>query len=74
MHRGKIGRALACCALFAGSPVAAEVVDQDENGFVTRDQAIVEATPKQVAAGPVALKAPAVPPSASRTIHSVRSR
>lgn len=41
--------AAASAALAAsGAPAAAEVVEQDESGFVTRDQAIVSATPKQV--------------------------
>ncbi|MCK0128024.1 SRPBCC family protein [Erythrobacter sp. F6033] len=39
-------------ATFAGclaaTPLAAEVTEQDSNGFVTRDVALVEATPKEV--------------------------
>lgn len=35
-------------ALCAAAPLAAEVTEQDDNGFVTRDQAIVEASPKEV--------------------------
>jgi len=35
-------------ALLSGAPLAAEVKDQDANGFVTLDEALVEATPKEV--------------------------
>nr|WP_298928812.1 SRPBCC family protein [uncultured Erythrobacter sp.] len=39
-------------AVLAGAvctaPLAAEVTDQDDSGFVTRDEALVDATPKQV--------------------------
>ncbi|QFT78254.1 SRPBCC family protein [Erythrobacter sp. THAF29] len=35
-------------ALLASGPLAAEVIEEDDKGFVTRDQAIVEASPKQV--------------------------
>ncbi|MFL0356230.1 SRPBCC family protein [Erythrobacter sp. GH1-10] len=40
--------AAATAALAAATPLAAEVTEQDDSGFVTRDQAIVEATPKEV--------------------------
>ena len=40
--------AAAGAALLAATPLAAEVTEQDDSGFVTRDEAIVEATPKQV--------------------------
>lgn len=38
----------AFAVLLAAAPLAAEVTEQDDSGFVTRDQAIVEASPKQV--------------------------
>lgn len=40
--------ALACAALAATSPLSAEVTEQSDTGFVTRDEAVVSATPKQV--------------------------
>ncbi|MBD2841441.1 SRPBCC family protein [Erythrobacter rubeus] len=38
----------AAAALLAGTPLAAEVTDESEAGFVTRDEAVVDATPKEV--------------------------
>ncbi|MEM7666132.1 MAG: SRPBCC family protein [Pseudomonadota bacterium] len=37
----------ALLALAIASPLSAEVVDSDDRGFVTRDEAVVEATPKE---------------------------
>ncbi|GMN03694.1 SRPBCC family protein [Erythrobacter sp. MTPC3] len=40
--------AFACAISAAASPVSAEVTEQGDAGFVTRDEATVSATPKQV--------------------------
>ena len=40
--------AAVCAALLVASPLAAEVTQQDDKGFVTRDEAVVSATPKEV--------------------------
>lgn len=43
-----VGIAASLISAAIATPLAAEVVEQDERGFVTRDQAIVSATPKEV--------------------------
>ncbi len=48
MHQFILTAAASAALVSLAAPVAAEVVEQDERGFVTRDQAIVSATPKQV--------------------------
>ncbi|MDA9918333.1 SRPBCC family protein [Erythrobacter sp.] len=40
--------AAALAGAFISAPAAADVTQQDERGFVTRDVAVVEATPKEV--------------------------
>ncbi|MBV7266731.1 SRPBCC family protein [Erythrobacter ani] len=40
--------AAAIAALAAAMPVSAEVTEQSENGFITRDEAVLDATPKEV--------------------------
>ena len=35
-------------SLATGTPLSAEVVEQDRSGFVTKDEAVVSATPKEV--------------------------
>lgn len=38
----------AAVSLATGNPLAAEVVEQDRSGFITKDEAVVSATPKEV--------------------------
>ncbi|TRD12337.1 SRPBCC family protein [Erythrobacter insulae] len=46
--RSSIFAAAAFAGAVIASPLAAEITEQDEAGFVTRDEALVEASPKQV--------------------------
>ena len=46
MPTSLIRLACAVCA-FAAAPLAAEVTDSDDRGFITRDEAVVEADLKQ---------------------------
>lgn len=50
MHKtmAAFGAAFALATLTAGTAAQAEVVEGDARGFVTRDEAVVEATPKEV--------------------------